>query len=102
MPNAFDFSASPFDCLVEDEQKLVRDNVDIAFFREGEALLEPGVEPSHLFFIIKGPRSRWSSASRRSCGINSTWSAHEAAVGRCAAAQVVALSPGRPSLRVHV
>ena len=39
MPNAFDFSASPFDCLVEDEQKLVRDNVDIAFFREGEALL---------------------------------------------------------------
>jgi len=37
MPNAFDFSASPFDCLVEDEQKLVRDSVDIAFFREGEA-----------------------------------------------------------------
>ena len=54
MPNAFDFSASPFDCLDEAEQRMVRDSVDIAYFREGEALLEPGAEPAHLFVIIKG------------------------------------------------
>ena len=54
MPNAFDFTASPFDCLAGDEQRLVRDAVDIAYFREGETLLDPGIEPAHLFVIIKG------------------------------------------------
>ena len=54
MPNAFDFSSSPFDCLNPDEQRLVRDAVDIAYFLEGEALLEPGTVPTHLFVIIKG------------------------------------------------
>ena len=54
MPNAFDFASSPFDCLDPDEQRLVRDSVDIAYFREGEALLEPGAVPTHLFVIIKG------------------------------------------------
>ena len=32
MPNAFNFAASPFDCLTPDEQALVRDGVDIAYF----------------------------------------------------------------------
>ena len=54
MPNAFDFSASPFDCLDAAEQRLVRDSVDIAYFRADETLLEPGIEPSHLFVVIKG------------------------------------------------
>ena len=54
MPNAFDFTASPFDCLDADEQRIVRDSVDIAYFREGETILEPGIEPSHLFVLIKG------------------------------------------------
>jgi CBS domain-containing protein len=54
VPNAFDFSSSPFDCLDSDEQRLVRDAVDIAYFRDGETMLEPGIEPSHLFVIIKG------------------------------------------------
>lgn len=54
MPNAFDFSSSPFDGLDVDEQRLVRDAVDIAYFREGETILEPGIEPSHLFVVIKG------------------------------------------------
>ena len=49
MPNAFDFSASPFDCLAADEQRLVRDAVDIAYFREGETLLDAGIEPVHLW-----------------------------------------------------
>ncbi|HET7097049.1 MAG TPA: DUF294 nucleotidyltransferase-like domain-containing protein [Casimicrobiaceae bacterium] len=54
MPNAFDFSASPFDCLDAAEQQIVRDNVDIAYFPEGQTILEPGVEPGHLFIVIKG------------------------------------------------
>ena len=54
MPNAFDFSSSPFDCLDADEQRLVRSAVDIAYFREGETMLEPGTVPTHLFVIIKG------------------------------------------------
>ncbi len=54
MPNAFNFSASPFDSLTPEEQKLVRDHVDIAYFRESETILEPGIEPTHLFVVIKG------------------------------------------------
>ena len=54
MPNAFNFSASPFDRLTAEEQRLVRDNVDIAYFRAGETILEPGIDPTHLFVVIKG------------------------------------------------
>src|SRR5436309_411156 len=54
MPNAFDFAASPFDCLDTAEQQIVRDGVDIAYFREGETILDPAVEALHLFVIIKG------------------------------------------------
>ncbi|HEU5296510.1 MAG TPA: CBS domain-containing protein, partial [Burkholderiaceae bacterium] len=59
MPNAFDFTASPFDCLDDDEQRMVRDNVDIAYFRDDETLLAPGIEPTHLFVIIKGHVSQY-------------------------------------------
>ncbi len=54
MPNAFNFSESPFDSLSPDEQRLVRDSVDIAYFRAGESILDVGVTPTHLFVIIKG------------------------------------------------
>ncbi|HET8747399.1 MAG TPA: DUF294 nucleotidyltransferase-like domain-containing protein [Ramlibacter sp.] len=54
MPASFDFSVSPFDCLSADEQRLVRDHVDIGYWREGATLLAPGVEPAHLFVVIKG------------------------------------------------
>src|SRR5262245_9333216 len=59
MPNAFDFSASPFDCLDADAQRMVRDNVDIAYFRDDETLLDAGIEPTHLFVIIKGHVSQY-------------------------------------------
>ena len=58
-PTSFDFSASPFDCLDADEQRIVRDSVDIAYFREGETILAPGIKPSHLFVIIKGHVSQF-------------------------------------------
>ena len=59
MPTTFDFSASPFDCLDADEQRIVRDSVDIAYFRENETILDPGIKPSHLFVIIKGHVSQF-------------------------------------------
>ena len=54
MPNAFNFSASPFDCLSSEEQALVRDSVDIAYYPEGAVVLDVGDAPEHLFVIIKG------------------------------------------------
>ena len=54
MPNAFNFSESPFDSLSPDEQRLVRNSVDIAYFRAEETILDLGVQPAHLFVIIKG------------------------------------------------
>lgn len=54
MPNAFNFSASPFDCLSPDEQRLVRDSVDVAYFRQGATVLDRGATPDHLYVLIKG------------------------------------------------
>ena len=54
MPNAFNFTASPFDCLNPDEQRLVRASVDIAYFPEGAVVLDVGTVPTHLFILIKG------------------------------------------------
>ena len=54
MPNAFNFSASPFDCLSAEEQSLVRNNVDIAYYPQGAVVLDMGDAPAHLFVIIKG------------------------------------------------
>lgn len=54
MPNAFNFSASPFDCLSPEEQALVRDHVDIAYYPQGAVVLDVGDAPAHLCVIIKG------------------------------------------------
>ena len=54
MPNAFNFAASPFDCLTLEEQRLVRDSVDVVYFPEGQTILDVGAAPSHLLVIIKG------------------------------------------------
>ena len=61
MPNAFDFSVSPFDCLDAAEQQIVRDGVDIAYFRQDETLLGPSIEPTHLFVVIKGHVSQFDA-----------------------------------------
>ena len=61
MPNAFDFSVSPFDCLDPAEQQIVRDSVNIAYFRQDETILGPGIEPAHLFVIIKGHVSQFDT-----------------------------------------
>jgi len=54
LPSAFNFSASPFDCLTSDERQLVREHLDIAYFRAGETVLDPATPPTHLFIVIKG------------------------------------------------
>ena len=54
MPSAFNFSASPFDCLNSEERTLVREHLDIAYFRAGDTVLAPGTAPTHLFVVIKG------------------------------------------------
>jgi CBS domain-containing protein len=54
MPNAFNFAASPFDCLTQAQQRLVRDHVDVAYFRAGDVILDVGSKPTHLFVLIKG------------------------------------------------
>ena len=61
MPKAFNFAASPFDCLDAQEQKMVRDGIDIAYFREGETIIDPDVEPTHLVIIIKGHVSQFDA-----------------------------------------
>ena len=54
MPNAFNFSSSPFDCLTPDQQRLVRDSIDVAYYPQGGTILDVGQEPAHLWVIIKG------------------------------------------------
>ena len=54
MPSAFNFNVWPFDCLNQDEQRLVREAVDIGYYPEGQTILDTGVAPLHLFLIIKG------------------------------------------------
>ena len=54
MPNAFNFLASPFDCLTLEEQQLVRDSVDIAYYPEGAVIFDVGSVPTHLCVMIKG------------------------------------------------
>lgn len=54
MPNAFNFLASPFDCLTLEQQRLVRDSVDIAYYPEGAVIFDVGSVPAHLCVMIKG------------------------------------------------
>ena len=63
MPSAFNFSASPFDCLTQDEQRLVRSHLDIAYFPQGDTVLAPGSQPTHLFVIIKGHVQQWDGGN---------------------------------------
>ncbi len=54
MPKSFNFNAVPFDGLTGEQQRWVRDSVDIGYYPEGEVILSQGDEPTHLFVIIKG------------------------------------------------
>ena len=64
MPNAFNFSASPFDCLTSEERQLVRQNVNVGYYPAGEVLLAPHMQPTHLFILIKGHVVQWDGEER--------------------------------------
>lgn len=59
MPSAFNFQASPFDCLNADERALVRAGVDIQYFPAAAAILEVGAACEHLHVVIKGLVQQW-------------------------------------------
>ncbi len=54
MPKSFNFNAVPFDGLTGEQQRWVRDSVDIDYYPAGQVILSQGAEPTHLFVIIKG------------------------------------------------
>ena len=59
VPSAFNFTISPFDCLNGEERTLVRNSLDIAYFREGAEVMTPGAHPEHLYVLIKGVVQQW-------------------------------------------
>ena len=64
MPNAFNFSASPFDCLTPEERQLVRQSVNVGYYPAGAVLLAPHMPPTHLFILIKGHVVQWDGEER--------------------------------------
>lgn len=54
MPNAFDFSISPFDTLSPEQRHRVRSAVDLAYYPPGCVILKAGAEPPHLWVNVKG------------------------------------------------
>jgi len=51
---AFIAGIPPFDRLLDADLERVAQSVDIAYFKEGDVLIEAGVVPESLFIIIKG------------------------------------------------
>jgi CBS domain-containing protein len=91
VPNAFNFSASPFDCLSAVERQLVRDSVDIAYYREGAVMLEAGQRPEHLFVIFKGHVRQFDGEEMvDTLGIDDCFDGRALVAGRAAARFVAA------------
>ncbi|GLT19009.1 cyclic nucleotide-binding protein [Vibrio zhanjiangensis] len=54
MPDKFNFSLPPFDCLDTEQKNTLLGNMDIAYFRDNQYLLKAGDKSQHLHIIIKG------------------------------------------------
>jgi len=54
MPVALDFSIPPFERLTAEERRKLAAAADIAFLQPGEALIQAGEAPAHLYLIVKG------------------------------------------------
>ena len=54
MAQHFDVKNAPFDRLTADEADVVRDALDIAYFRPNETIVGRGAAPDSLFIVIKG------------------------------------------------
>jgi CBS domain-containing protein len=83
MPNAFDFSISPFDALSPTQQKLVQDSVDIAYSPAGTTVLEVGATPEHLWVNIKGHVTEYEGEDIvASYGVGDVWDGRALVAGR--------------------
>lgn len=54
MPNSFKIDNIPFSLLNEEEQALLRANLDIAYFQKGETVIKAGEVPDGLHVVLKG------------------------------------------------
>lgn len=83
MPNAFNFSVSPFDALSPAQQQQVQDSVDIAYYRAGAVILDVGATPSHLWINIKGHVAEYEGEDIiASYGAHDVWDGRALVTGR--------------------
>lgn len=61
MPDKFDTSVTPFDRLHHAQQKMLKEALDVAYYREGNKIITAGEACNHLFIIIKGGVEETSS-----------------------------------------
>ncbi|GAM55337.1 signal-transduction protein [Vibrio ishigakensis] len=54
MPEQFNTQHPPFDKLDSEQTKVLLDSLDIAYFRQGDAILDIGEQSDSLFVLIKG------------------------------------------------
>lgn len=54
MPDSFKMTNLPFSLLDENEQNLLRSNLDIVYYQKGEYIMTAGEEPEGVFVILKG------------------------------------------------
>src|SRR6516164_10669861 len=54
MAQPFDASSGPFNRLSPEEVRIVRDALDIGYFRPGETIIARDSAPESLFIVIKG------------------------------------------------
>ena len=52
--DSFSFDAPPFDCLSPEQQALVRGSLSRVSFPEGAVILNPDMEPSHVYVLARG------------------------------------------------
>ncbi len=63
MPNSFKIDNIPFSLLNEEEQTLLRANLDIAYFQKGETVIQAGEVPDGLHVVLKGRVSESEAVS---------------------------------------
>jgi CBS domain-containing protein len=63
MPDAFKIDNIPFSLLNEEEQALLRANLDIAYFQKGETIIAAGEVPEGLHVVLKGRVSESEAAA---------------------------------------
>lgn len=54
MPDSFKMDNIPFSLLDENEQALVRSNLDLGYYQKGEKIITAGEAPEGVFVILKG------------------------------------------------